>query len=294
MTNKLPQKTQSYSGPITDTDRWQNFQHRKDDIFICTPPKCGTTWTQAICAMLTFGTPDHGRQVSKLSPWIDANFAPIDEYLAEIDQQQNRRFIKTHTPFDGIPYYPECTYLVILRDPRDAFFSGLNHSANMNDQDLAESVFPQGADAFENWLRNKSRADQWDAQCLESITHFFKSYWRYRDLTNVHLFHYADMKRDLRSNIEFMARALDIDVEDLQLDSFTHAATFKNMKENADQFAPEAGTGMWKAESNFFANGANQQWRDQFSEKDRVAFNKRTAELLSEDETKWLLEGGNH
>jgi aryl sulfotransferase len=293
MTRELPQQDQSYFGTITNTDRWQNFQHRSDDIFICTPPKCGTTWTQAICAMLIFGTAEHGRQVSKLSPWIDAEFAPIDEYLAEINQQQNRRFIKTHTPFDGIPYYPECTYLVVLRDPRDAYLSGLNHSNNMNDQDLATSIFPHGAHAFEDWLTRTWHSEQWDTQSLDNLSHFFMSYWRYKDLANVHLNHYSDMKLDLKSTIKSMAHALDVEIDAAKLAAFTHAASFTNMKENADQFAPEAGTGMWKAETNFFASGANKQWQDKFSENDLKAFNDRIAELLSADEIKWLLSGNS-
>ena len=81
MSESLPRQSQAYFGPITDTSRWQNFRHRTDDIFICTPPKCGTTWTQAICAMLVFGKADHGAMPGMISPWIDAQFAPIEEYL---------------------------------------------------------------------------------------------------------------------------------------------------------------------------------------------------------------------
>ena len=92
----IPKKNASYVGPITDTSRWDKFQHRPDDIFVCTPPKCGTTWTQAICAMLVFGKVDHGIQSSKASPWIDAQFAPIDEYLEQVEAQKHRRYIKTH------------------------------------------------------------------------------------------------------------------------------------------------------------------------------------------------------
>jgi aryl sulfotransferase len=68
-----PSKTVDYKGPITDTSRWQNFKPRPDDIFICTPPKCGTTWTQAIVAMLVFGKADHGDQL-----------AAFDQKIAEL------------------------------------------------------------------------------------------------------------------------------------------------------------------------------------------------------------------
>ena len=82
MTNtELPART-SYHGGITNTDRWANFTHPDDDIFICTSPKCGTTWTQAICAMLVFGTADHEHRPNALSPRIDAEFEPIEEYLS--------------------------------------------------------------------------------------------------------------------------------------------------------------------------------------------------------------------
>src|SRR5215471_1147440 len=179
----------AYRGHITDTGRWANFKHRTDDIFICTPAKCGTTWTQAICAMLVFGTAEHGRQPGVISPWIDANFAPIEEYLGQVDAQAHRRFIKTHTPFDGIPYYPTCTYLVILRDPRDAYLSGLDHRENMNDLAIAAQSFPTD---FDVWLNRTREPGVWDRESLDMMVHFFKTYWLRRDLANVHLYHYAE------------------------------------------------------------------------------------------------------
>jgi len=220
----------SYLGPITDTNRWHNFQHRPDDIFICTPPKCGTTWAQATCAMLVLGTTDHGHQPGVISPWIDAAFAPIDEYLAKVEAQTHRRYIKTHTPFDGIPYYPECTYLVVLPDPRDAFLSGSNHRDNMNDQDLALTSFPNGDNAFRDWLGERRTEGAWDRFNLAAFVHFFRTYWQYRDLDNVHLFHYADLKRDLPGTISAMAGALGIVLDDAQLSSYAAAASFDNMR----------------------------------------------------------------
>lgn len=290
---EYPPQNKKYLGPITDTTRWENFQHRPDDIFICTPPKCGTTWTQAICALLVFGEVDHGQQTSSISPWVDAAFAPIDVVLPQIDVLPHRRFIKTHTPLDGIPYYPECTYLVVMRDPRDAFFSGQNHSANMSDEELAQSVFPTGPTAFTDWLSRSHADGTWDLQSLTAFVHFFQSYWLHKNLPNVHMHHYSDMKLDLKGVIAKMAQQIGTEISDDLLDDFTEAASFGTMKQKALQFAPEAGTGMWKSESNFFASGISRQWESQLNASDLAAFDTKLAELLPTDEAQWLLNGEN-
>jgi aryl sulfotransferase len=241
--------------------------------------------------MLVFGTADHGTQPGMISPWIDAAFAPIEDYLKQVEAQTHRRFIKTHTPFDGLPYFPSSAYLVVLRDPRDVYFSGLNHRDNMNDQELAHSVFPSGPNALHDWLSKVREPGTWDLQSLDSLIHFFNTYWPYRDLENVHLFHYSDMKRDLKSAIASMASALGVPVNDRQLTAFAEAASFDNMKRHAEQFAPELGRGFWKAETDFFAHGATQQWKGKLSADDLAAFDVRIAELLPPDQVDWMLNG---
>jgi aryl sulfotransferase len=292
MADMTPPQGQSYRGHITDTRRWECFHHRADDIFICTPAKCGTTWTQAICAMLVFGKADHGRQPGAISPWIDARFAPIEDYLTEVSAQTHRRFLKTHTPLDGIPYHADCTYLVVLRDPRDAYFSGRNHRENMTDHKMAAGSFPGGADAFETWLNHTREGDTWDFWTLEAVVHFFRSYWQYRNLPNIHLFHYSDMKRDLHDAIRRMADDLSVTYGNSELAAFVDAASFEQMKRKADQFAPESGTGFWKSESGFFSRGALRLWEEEWSAEEIVAFDRRIEALLSPAETTWLLNGG--
>jgi hypothetical protein len=291
MTLSLPRQGESYRGPITDTRRWTNFQHRPDDIFVCTPPKCGTTWTQAICASLVFGTAAHGVRPGSISLWLDAAVAPIEERLQQAEAQSHRRFFKTHTPFDGIPYFPACTYLVIFRDPRDVYFSVLNHLGNMSDEKLALMLSPGGPVAFPDWLRREREPGTWDVPVLQSLTHFFKTYWPYRVLDNVHLFHYSNMVRDLKGTISSMAAALDVEIDDAQLAEFTEAASFDSMKRNAEHFVPFSGTDFWKADTNFFASGSNRQWQGKLSVDELAAFDARIAELLPPEEVDWLLNG---
>ena len=67
---------------IWDTRRWNAFKPRPGDIFVCTPPKCGTTWTQTIVAMLLFPDGNLPQPVMHLAPWLDARFYPLDETIA--------------------------------------------------------------------------------------------------------------------------------------------------------------------------------------------------------------------
>ncbi len=109
--------TVRYRSLIQDSARWDGFVMRPTDVVISTPPKCGTTWTQMLCALLIFDGPRFPAPLSQLSPWLDQTVRPLDEVYALYDAQQHRRFIKTHTPLDGLPLQNDVTYLVVGRDP---------------------------------------------------------------------------------------------------------------------------------------------------------------------------------
>ncbi|MGH3792933.1 MAG: hypothetical protein ACRDRU_08120 [Pseudonocardiaceae bacterium] len=57
-----------YRSFAADSIRWEGFPFRDGDIVISTPSKCGTTWTQMMCALLVFQTPDLPQPLIELSP----------------------------------------------------------------------------------------------------------------------------------------------------------------------------------------------------------------------------------
>ncbi|HSQ01336.1 MAG TPA: sulfotransferase domain-containing protein [Candidatus Dormibacteraeota bacterium] len=90
-----------YRSVIADSARWHGFRFRPGDIVISTPPKCGTTWTQMLCAPLIFDGPDFPAPLDRISPWMDMCNRSIADVWRTLAAQTHRRFIKTHTPLDG-------------------------------------------------------------------------------------------------------------------------------------------------------------------------------------------------
>src|SRR5687768_1434632 len=121
-----------YRSIIADSGRWDGFVFRSGDVVISTPPKSGTTWTQMQCALLIFDGPAFPAPLDQVSPWLDMCNRPLAEVMAALAAQPHRRFIKTHTPLDGLPRHDDVTYLVVGRDPRDVAISTEHHTANMN------------------------------------------------------------------------------------------------------------------------------------------------------------------
>jgi aryl sulfotransferase len=117
-----------YRWPGEDSGRWLGFRFRPGDIVISTRRKTGTTWMQMICALLIFQAPELPDSLWHLSPWLDSQVMPHEFVYAQLAEQRHRRFIKTHTPLDGIPLDPRVTYIVTARHPLDTFVSLRRHN----------------------------------------------------------------------------------------------------------------------------------------------------------------------
>jgi len=126
-----------------DSARWLGFAHRDGDIVISTRSKAGTTWVQMICALLVFQTPELPRPLSELSPWLDWVITPRDQVDARLEAQAHRRFIKTHTPLDGLPLDRRATYIVVGRHPLDMAVSLYHQGDNLDREAIARLTGPK-------------------------------------------------------------------------------------------------------------------------------------------------------
>jgi hypothetical protein len=297
-----------YTSFIDDSARWDRIALRDGDIVIDTPAKSGTTWMQMCVALLVFQQPDPPRPMAEISPWIDMLTWPIDELVALLDAQTHRRFVKTHTPLDGVPWDPRLTYICVGRDPRDVMVSWQNHMANIDFQALivarikavghedldASGLGPPSADdpaeRFRHWV--EERAPEAERQPgLAGVLEHLQTFWDRRDEPNVALFHYADLKADLPGQLRRLADVLAIDVPEARLDELVHAATFDEMKRRADHLAPDTTHGIWQDTAQFFDKGTSGRWRDFVGDDDLAAYEARVAELVPPDLARWAHRG---
>lgn len=301
-----------YKNFIFDSSRWEGFRFRPGDIVISTPPKCGTTWTQRICALLILQTPELDKPLTSYSPWIDMLTRPRAAILADLEAQQHRRFIKTHTPLDGIPWDDRVTYICVGRDPRDVARSWDNHVANadmaallgardaaVGNADIADFLengpppMPETArDRFWAFVDDTIPVTE-TAGSLAAVLHHLSSYWKVRDRPNVILLHYEDLKADLEGQMRALARRLSIEVPEPLWPDLVKAATFEEMRNNADKTAPGVTESIWQDNKQFFRSGRSGQWRELFEEGDDRRYDARVRELAGADLAAWAHHGSS-
>jgi sulfotransferase family protein len=291
---------------IADSGRWDGFAFRPGDIVISTPPKCGTTWTQMLCALLIFDGPVFPAPLDAISPWLDMCTRPLAEVTAAVAGQTHRRFIKTHTPLDGLPRHAEATYLVVGRDPRDVAISYEHHAANIDfarvlelraaavgNADLSE-LPPLRAPATDPVARFRSFVvdeSQITPPTLASVLHHLDTGWQRRREPNVALFHYADLQADLAGELLRLARVLGIPCSPQRARELASEASLARMRERAADVAPIASQGTWKDARAFFRSGGAGEWRERLSTADLAAYEGRVAALVGPDLAAWAHGG---
>jgi aryl sulfotransferase len=301
---KLPEHKYHYENFVFDDSRWDNFKRRKGDIAVCTSYKAGTTWTQMICALLVFKSPDLPRTLAEISPWLDMRLASIDDVVANYEAQSHRRFIKTHTPLDALPFDKDVQYVYCGREPRDVYMSMENHFENMNMERIGELLAAQGLDVepppplpenindrFALWMT--TGMFEWEQDGLPFWSHFRhgQSFWEHRHLPNVHFLHFADLKADLEGEMRSLADKLGEHIDEDAWPALVKAATFDDMKSKAHERAPDTNHGVWHNTSKFFNKGANEQWRGALSDESLALYDKLSRERYDHTFLDWLEQG---
>ncbi|XP_018573177.1 sulfotransferase family cytosolic 1B member 1-like [Anoplophora glabripennis] len=219
-----------------------NLEVNENDVWVCSFPKTGTTWTlemvwmimnnldfikgqeniETRCPFLELSAIFDHRQNIKTIKDFDAPAYLQDsiKFLKEVD---GPKCVKTHIPWVLLPRElqenikkPKIIY--VTRNPKDTCVSYYNHCR------LLEGYTGDFEDFCRLFLAGKvAYAPFWD--------HVFP-FWERRTQPNVLFLKYEDMINDLPSVIRKVAQFLERNLTDEQIDKLTNHLCFENMKNN--------------------------------------------------------------
>src|SRR5688572_1917297 len=247
---------------VVDSRTWNDFEIRNDDIVIATWAKSGTTWMQQIVGQLVFrGEPDlYGQE---RSPWPD--FRMRSDSVEMAVAQTHRRYLKTHLPIESLVYSPRAKYIYVGRDGRDCYWSWHNHHSNFTQDflDRINALYPDEPPigypnpdvrlAFLEWL-DRDAFPNWP------FWSHVQGWFDARHLPNLKLVHFANLKADLRGEIEKIAEFLEIEVAPETWPAILEHCSFDYTRMVAEK--EDRARYVFKAGAKTFINkGTNGRWR---------------------------------
>jgi len=296
-----------YQSLVADSQRWDDFVARPGDIVVTTPPKCGTTWTQMICALLVFQTPELPAPLLRLSPWIDMTTRSRRDLFSALAAQGHRRFVKTHTPLDGLPSDPTVTYVCVGRDPRDVAISMRHHQDNLDLEHVlqarARAAVQDGielepppparprpddpASRFWMWVDDDTDPTE-TVSSLRSTLHHLETFRTAPADLDIVQMHYSDLLRDLEGEMRRLALRLDIHVAEALWSSLVEAASLDHMRRRSTDIVPGSDPQQWHDPTAFFRTGTSEQWRSILDDEGERRYAERARSLASTGLIDWV------
>ncbi|XP_054712118.1 sulfotransferase ssu-1-like [Uloborus diversus] len=169
------------------------YKPSSNDVFIVTYPKCGTTWMQNIVLYIF----RKGQELEDTKDFI--RMCPhIEEVgLEGIERMTRPGAIKTHLPYNMMPYSPEAKYIFVARDPRDCCVSLYYHTRNNLKFGYWDGQFDE---FFELFMAGEVEFNDYYDHLLGLYPH--------RNDSQVFFTKYEDMKRNAKEVVVNLSRFL--------------------------------------------------------------------------------------
>ncbi|CAB0040650.1 unnamed protein product [Trichogramma brassicae] len=262
-------------------DSIENFQIRDDDVWVCSFPKAGTTWTQEM--VWNIGNnfdPDTAKTPLPIkfpfveftgtttTGWISLNKADStfpDHMSKSVEYATNLpspRFLKTHLPFNLLPKQlrtreKKSKMIYVARNPKDVCISYYHHYK------LLEGY----CSTFENFSKLFLGDKVYYAPFWDHVI----SYWDNKGNNDILFLTYENMKKDLGSVIQQTAAFLNKSpMSPEQLNRLKEHLSFDSMKKNPAANYENAAESInaskifgenFKAEGVFIRKGEYGQWK---------------------------------
>ncbi|KAI6228742.1 Sulfotransfer-1 domain-containing protein [Aphelenchoides fujianensis] len=248
------------------------LQPLPSDVFVCTYPKCGTTWIQHICSQLMNGEygPVEGQELCKTSPMIEKMGADY------VNTLKSPRLLKTHFNYFNCPKNPKAKYIFAVRNPKDALVSYYFHNRNFKIYNFADGDFDV---FFELFVSGQLGFGDYFDHLLSWLPHI--------NDPNILFLTYEDMFDNLEEAVQKIGyflgdHAADLVDDPVQLEKIVTESTIDSMKKNQSRWFPGN-----HLRQNFIRKGGSRDWKNYMNreQSDRLdaIFRTRMAGTVAED-----------
>ena len=223
------------------------YKPNKNDLFVATQMKCGTTWMQQIVyEILSRGNGDLSdighKHLYAMSPWIES-FKSVRIKDAPLIGRKGVKIIKTHLPASLCPYDEKAKYIYVTRHPVSCYKSS-NDFMNA----IAGPLSPKKPDALSWFCSDRMWFDSWP--------NHVEGYWQWAQTrSNVYFIHFEELKHDLSESIKKIAVFLDCKLTKSEVLLITYKCGFDYMKEHEEYFEMSTPT-LFSQEQTFFKSGS--------------------------------------
>ncbi|KAK2575938.1 hypothetical protein KPH14_007300 [Odynerus spinipes] len=285
----LPERYEHFAEQI------ENFEVKDDDVWVCTFPKTGTTWTQEMIWCIANDLDFEGakKPLPERFPFLeysiifnyekaqsrDSNLHLPQLVVDSVNYTKNQpspRYIKTHLPFQLLPRElrtgekkPRIIYVV--RNPKDTCISYFHHCR------VIEGYRGNFDEFCQLFLGGKlTYAPYWE---------HVLDYWNKKNERNILFLKYEDMKSDLPSVIKKSAEFLGKSIPEDEVQTLATHLSFANMKNNRavnyeDSIKKNKKLRMVEAEGVFMRSGEVNQWKGKLSPDMVEKFDELTKQMF--------------
>jgi hypothetical protein len=221
------------------------FHPKSNTIFICTYPKCGTTWMQNIVHLLL-----HAGEPFPSHLKVDDEIPHLE--LKGSTYCENHPVVKTHLPGHLLHWNEHAKYIVVARNPKDCCVSFYHHTRGFTHHyDYAHGTFD---DFFRRFLNG-------DVECGDYFDHFL-SWQSHLNNRNVFFCTYEQLICDIKQVVAQLALFLGIIIDDNILQKVLRNCSFKSMEQDPQRWSSERPMDM----PPFIRKGEIGDWHNYFNE----------------------------
>ncbi|KAF7634817.1 Sulfotransfer_1 domain-containing protein [Meloidogyne graminicola] len=254
------------------------------DVFVCTYPKCGTTWIQHICSQLLFSS-EYGPQQGKVAE-LCITSPMIERVGADYCNKLNHpRLLKTHFSYNNCPKNDLSKYIFACRNPKDCLISYYHHNKNFKIYEWENGNFDQ---FFQLFIEGKL--------AFGDYFEHLKSWLPQLNNENVIFLKYEDMLKNLKETIILIAKFLNgnaaklIENEQI-LEKIIRESQLESMQKDQQRWFP----GNVLHNESFIRKGCARDWKNYLSKEQSDLIDKlfkqkmkgTVAENWWKDEMKW-------